>query len=196
MFIVIEGIDGTGKNTLAEKIREMYPNPEQVIITEEPYLQETRKLVPVIKDPIGVALLFSADRRYHIKNVILPSLHEGKHVISVRYALSTLVYESCLGASTEELEKINEITTKEIVPDIGIILDIDVYTALERIKKRGEIDNFFEKKVFLEEVRRKYLYFAEKYGYQVFHTYTIDDTVSIAETIVEQMIKGEKSLQR
>ena len=96
-FIVIEGLDGSGKsaqvdlvvNFLKEKGRE-------VILTKEPTMDSDagRKIKQALKkeikiDPLELQKLYAEDRREHLKNKVIPALKEEKFVVSSRYAFST-----------------------------------------------------------------------------------------------------------
>ncbi len=158
LFITIEGIDGSGKTTLATNLvallsRKGYP----VIQTQEPtkgrigellrtYLQEA-------KIPPGVdALLFAADRVEHWKELILPSLEQGRIVVSDRHKLSSLAYQSAQGL---EMDWILEINTLVPDPDLIIYLDIPIDTALERINKKSQLEKF-EVRNELEKIQKHY----------------------------------------
>lgn len=90
MFIVFEGIDGAGKTTQAKLLSKYLKDDEghDVVLTSEPYkLDKTRR---------HHYLDYFADRKKHIDEVIKPALKAGKIVISDRYHLSTLAYQSPL----------------------------------------------------------------------------------------------------
>ncbi|MDH3776874.1 MAG: dTMP kinase, partial [Desulfobulbaceae bacterium] len=99
LFIVFEGIDGTGKSTqlhlLAEKLRQL---GYAVVATREPtngpYGQKIRKLF-VDRGSVSQEEeleLFIADRDQHVKEIIKPALSDGCVVICDRYYLSTIAY--------------------------------------------------------------------------------------------------------
>ena len=106
LFIVFEGIDGTGKTTqlhlLAEKLRQ---RGYAVVSTREPtegvYGQKIRELFVDrgAASPERELELFIADREQHVKETIEPALADGCIVLSDRYYLSTVAYQ---GANAEE----------------------------------------------------------------------------------------------
>ena len=104
MFITIEGMDGSGKSTQIKLLQEYLTKKGlDFIITKEPggtdVGKEIRKLLLEGKkdiDPLSEAMLFFADRRLHVEQVIKPALESGKIVISDRFADSTYAFQkSC-----------------------------------------------------------------------------------------------------
>ncbi len=161
-FITIEGIDGSGKDTLAQKITE-YLEKEgiDVIVTREPgdalggnvrrILMEEKPL------PLSEMLLFMADRHEHVEKVIRPSLEDGKWVISVRYIDSSVAYQGARGVDRELIERLNNEAVGNVFPDLTILLDLPVEDAMRRIEDRGDVVEHFEKEEFLRKVRGIYL---------------------------------------
>jgi len=149
LFIVFEGIDGTGKSTqvqlLAEKLRQL---GYAVVATREPtngsYGQKIREL---FVDRGAVSReeeldLFIADREQHVKEVIAPALDDGCVVISDRYFLSTVAYQGANGMDTEDILQKN---AGFPVPDLAIILEIEPADGIKRIQhQRLEHPNTFE----------------------------------------------------
>lgn len=160
-FIVIDGIDGSGTTTQTQSVANYLftKNKEyDVLLTREPsnsvYGREIRNLLKEEGDPKEKAEkflnLYVSDRKDHINNIIEPALNKGIHVISDRYSYSTIAYQHAQGISINEILELHE---GLLVPDLAIILDVDVGTALKRINKDKEL---FEKKEFLELVRENY----------------------------------------
>ena len=100
-FVSIEGIDGCGKTTLAQRLQAMLTHAgHQVLLTKEPGGSELGKSLRAILQtqemPIGGKaefLLFAADRAQHFEKIIIPALREGKVVITDRCADSSLAYQ-------------------------------------------------------------------------------------------------------
>lgn len=159
MFITVDGIDGSGTTTVTENIAEEFDNTEQ---THEPSPMWTGPVVrrafeeEMDTPPVSDFYLFMADRANHIENFILPNLQDGKMVVCDRYADSTRAYQSVAlqGAVEEPVDFIEyNMGSWQIEPDLTLLLDVDVDTALER----ADGEDKFEKRQFLEQVRKNYL---------------------------------------
>jgi dTMP kinase len=160
MYICLEGIDGSGKSTqiiLLEKWLEEYGCEVKRIF--EPTDSSVGKLIrEMLKDPGAtgenfqktLALLFAADRMI-LMDEIENAEESGKVVISDRSFYSSIVYQN----EPKWLYEINRYVKK---PDVVILLDLDVETALTRCDGKDS----FESKLFLENIREKYLQLAEE----------------------------------
>lgn len=163
LFITIEGIDGSGKSSVAKKLQEDFKAMGfTVILTREPggtvFGQQVRKILherDFALEPKAEFLLFAADRSQHFEELIKPSLKEGAIVISDRNAESSLAYQG-YGRSVDidKIKMINLWATDNIVPDIILYLQIDYQTANNRIKERNKKLTAFEQenKDFFEKV--------------------------------------------
>lgn len=160
MLITLEGIDGAGKGTVIEQLKERLP--EDTVFTREPSPVWTGEQVrrAINKDdthPMADYHLFVADRAEHIKQKIQPALDDGKIVISDRYKDSTRAYQReaiapyVSGMSVDEYIEQNMCWVPE--PDLTLLFDVDAETS---VKRTGERDKY-EKKEFLREVRQNYL---------------------------------------
>ena len=167
-FIVFEGIDGSGKSTIAEMIFRHYESGGIPIFKgAEPSNgkrgKEIRKLLSSGKS-IGVKeqlRLFLLDREDDVRNNILPALREGKMVILDRYYHSNAAYQGALDEDPQMIIGIN-LEQGFPVPDRIYCMDIDADIALKRIQKRAPsgVKDFFEKKNLLQKIRANYLSFA------------------------------------
>lgn len=166
-FIVVDGIDASGKGTiikmLAGKLNEYNKFKGIVFVTREPtsgkYGKQLREMLKDGKNPKENAdkflELYVKDRKEHIEKEIIPALNEGKIVISDRFKYSTYAYQLVQGNSFEE---INEMHVEMIQPELALILNLSVETALERLKNDESRTHLevFEKKDFLEFVRENF----------------------------------------
>ena len=159
-FLVLEGIDGSGKTTVAHKLKERYEKiGKQVLITREPTDYELGKYIRNYlntvtsreRDPVFEALIFAADRAFHIRKRILPHIERGYLVISDRYFYSSLAYQSINGIDFNWVLEVNKYM---LTPNLAVFLDV---TPEEAIKRIHHARNVFEKKRFLEKVYNTYL---------------------------------------
>ena len=167
-FIVIEGLDGSGKTSVIERLVEILKIHTFVkpFVTEEPtkalsigkYIRRYMKNTKGRKHSLLVeALLFFADRYDHLDKIINPWLDKGYLVISDRYWYSTIAYQ---GAQTSRdmqedniipwLYNLMQFTT---TPDYAFYLDVSLDTAFERLKSGHRRLTIFEDREMLERVK-------------------------------------------
>ncbi|MCD6278931.1 MAG: dTMP kinase [Desulfurococcales archaeon] len=132
-LIAIEGLDGSGKTTVAEYMVKVLSNAGyRVIYTYEPYHRVFIEILNSVGEQLGAffeALVMAADRYYHIKDVIEPALNSGAIVITDRYFYSSLAYQGAKGADLGWIRELNKFI---IPPDLAIYLDIDPRVGLQR----------------------------------------------------------------
>jgi len=167
VFITFEGPEGCGKSTQAKKLKSyLEGNGHKVLLTQEPGGTQVGKHIrEILLDPKSVldetteVYLFAADRSEHVSKIILPALKEGKVVISDRYVDSTLAYQINGRGLPEDLVRyLNMISSKGLMPDLTILLDVSPKIGLERAKKVAAADRFEQEKIdFHNKVRQKYL---------------------------------------
>lgn len=160
MFITVEGLDGSGGTTqlgrLAAACADHWPG-RAIIRTREPSPGPVGRLIreALAGGELGEAVLpylFAADRRDHLDRVILPALARGAVVISDRYALSSLAYQS----SAVGLERVLALNAGFPAPDLTLMLDLPPDECLERIIARGEARERFETLERLREIAAAY----------------------------------------
>lgn len=89
-------------------------------------------------DPLAELLLFAADRAQHIRFLIKPNLTQGKIVISDRYADATFAYQGAgRGFERETIDKVIELATEGLKPDLTLFFDLPIETAFGRTKMRA-----------------------------------------------------------
>ena len=161
IFIVIEGIDGTGKSSQARLLGTALSQAGYEVLVERqpsdgPYGKKLRESMQTGRfDPEQELEFFLEDRRQHLRDVISPALAAGKVVILDRYYFSNMAYQGAIGFDVEAIRKSNEAFAPE--PDILFVLDLTVDQALERIGKRGEATNEFESRHSLAFCRKTFL---------------------------------------
>ncbi len=161
MFIVIEGIDGTGKSTQAKRLADHLTSQGKTVIlsrepTDGPWGTLLRNSASTGRlSPEEELETFLKDRRQHVKEKIAPALAAGHTVILDRYYFSTMAYQGARGFDPHEIRRINEAFAP--IPDLLLILDLDVDTAIERIGVRGDTANEFEQRANLARCREIFL---------------------------------------
>jgi len=100
-------------------------------------------------------LLFAADRRQDIDEVIEPALKRGDIVIAERFADSSVAYQGVAGnVGRERVEQLMEIVTSGLVPNLTLLLDIDPRASLAR---KTDLDRIEQRGRFLDVVRYAFL---------------------------------------
>jgi len=144
-LITFEGIEGCGKSTLAKELYEYLKSKNyKVIFTREPgggkLGEKIREILLSNEFEIpdySELFLFLASRYEHTKNVIIPRLKEGYIVISDRYMDSTIAYQGYgRKIDLKLLEKLNEIATLGIKPDLTFLIDLPEESSFNRLKDK------------------------------------------------------------
>ncbi len=158
VFIVIEGLDGSGKTTqskyLFDRLSEMGYN---ATIESEPTYGAIGKFIrkalseKVKLDMMSLQLLFIADRNEHIKSI--SEEINNKVVICDRYYYSTIAYGEAVGVSRSYLESMNSIFP---IPDKTFFLEIDPSNAIKRIDSGRHNKEIFEKLETLKRIKSSY----------------------------------------
>ncbi len=163
LLFAFEGIDGCGKSTQAKRLYnwlldknipavfsfeptdEMYGKALRDSFTSPQRLSQKEELE-----------LFRLDRKQHVEELIQPGLRDGKVVILDRYYYSSIAYQSVRGQFTPG--EIHELMSSFApVPDLMLLFEIDVESAINRISKsRGDIPNLMEKRQNLEAVKANF----------------------------------------
>ncbi len=187
IFVVFEGIDGSGKSTISEAIKSEF---HDIYLTREPTDSTVGTLAQKIAkentDPYKDLFLYLADRVEHTKK-IKEKLKKENLVICDRYWGSTAAYQAATDKiSLEYAESIQEPFI--LKPDLTILFDIKPKESLRRINPRGEKSKY-ENIDFLKKVRENYLLLAEKHDWEV-----IDAEKGFEDVLskVKILIKNEK----
>lgn len=178
LFIVLEGIDGSGSTTQGDRLSQwLRERGHKAYFTHQPSggpagmlirLALSRRLrglsaethddlnppqTPTDLDPYTLALLYAADRMDHVSTEILPNLSRGTVVVCDRYLLSTLAYQG-LSVPEDWLLSINRFAPK---PDLCIFLDVPVEYSKERMKRTRWTKELYEGEDTLRMIRERYL---------------------------------------
>jgi len=170
-FITIEGPDGAGKSSQADRLVARLRAGGRVVTQVRepggtPLAEAVRALVnqPADHDPWSSALLFNAARAQLVRRVIGPALGRGELVVGDRHTDSTLAYQGYgSGLDLDELRRLDAFATGDVAPDLTILLDLPVEVGLAR-RAAGAAsghtrweDPTQHDRAFHERVRRGYL---------------------------------------
>jgi dTMP kinase len=148
MFITLEGPEGSGKTSHIPYLVEYFREKGYVVFpTREPggtsIGEQIREVIHDLKNaemhPRTETLLYQAARAQIVEQVIRPRLAAGEIVLSDRYADSTIAYQGY--GHQQDLEQVRELiryATGGLVPDLTILLDLDVEVGLKRKQKADE----------------------------------------------------------
>jgi dTMP kinase len=173
-FITFEGVEGCGKSTqlrlLDERLRAA---GRDVRATREPggtpLGERLRALLldgaraPL--DPLAEWLLFEADRRQHLTEVIRPALAAGAWILCDRFSDSTEAYQSAgRGLDSAFIDAVDGRVRDGIRPDLTLLYDLDAEEGLARTRRRDARTDRFESEelAFHERVRRRFLEIARR----------------------------------
>jgi dTMP kinase len=198
-FVVVEGIDGSGSTSVVAELAAHFrsqgrsvhatcePSSGPFGVTIRQILSHNYEVPGRSAPSFGwatMALLFSADRLDHLEAEVLPHLRAGELVLSDRYDLSSLAYQSATaepGAAGDPVAFIRAINAEARRPDLTLVLDVDADVAAERRKSRGGKPELYEK---LELQRRLAALYARAeelvIGDRVVH---IDANVALSQVI-------------
>ena len=159
VFIVFEGIDGSGTTTQAERYAAHLRSRRRLVhVTREPsggpigaqirQVLTQRLQLPATNQAQVMAMLFAADRLDHVAAEVTPLLEDGYVVISDRYDLSSLAYQATTAQDETEglsgplstgsmLRWIRELNRYARRPHVTLVLDVTPETAAQRRKGRG-----------------------------------------------------------
>jgi dTMP kinase len=199
-FITFEGIDGSGKSTQAKLLAQaLGKHGHDVLLTREPGgstgAEQIRALVlegnPDRWSAETEILLFTAARRDHMENIILPALQKGQIVICDRFADSTRMYQ---GLSRGDLRGLVDTLTALMIqqePDLTLLIDMDPNTGHSRAKARANKEERFEDfGVSLQEnMRDGFIKLAEEFSTRI-HVIDGNQDINSVQTIVFDLVKG------
>ncbi|MFZ4893141.1 dTMP kinase [Plantibacter sp. Mn2098] len=142
LFITLEGGDGVGKSTQARLLTEWLESQGRTVVrTREPGGSELgveiREIVLHHRgdiSPRAEALLYAADRAHHIATVVRPALARGEIVLQDRYLDSSVAYQgSGRILDADEIRGISLWAAEGLLPDVTVLLDLDVEAARGRL---------------------------------------------------------------
>jgi len=171
VFLSFEGGEAAGKSVQAARLAEnLGSGGRDVLLTREPggtpFAERIRDVLLHARDvdltPEAQALLFSAARSQHTRDVIRPALAAGKVVVADRYFDSTLAYQGYgLGADLDGLRAMTRFAVGALLPQRTFLIDVPVAVTLARLATRSGTarwDRFHgDDRAFYERVRDGYL---------------------------------------
>lgn len=154
-FVVLEGIDGSGKSSQIERLaRWLRDGGRRVVTCRDPGATAAGDAIRQILlhrreielSPATEMLLYMAARAQLVAEVIRPALEGGAWVLSDRFLLSNIVYQGHAGGlDPEAIRRVGDVATGGVVPDLVLLMDIDPVTAatrldrpLDRLEARGD----------------------------------------------------------
>ncbi|WP_224768129.1 dTMP kinase [Metabacillus idriensis] len=151
LLVAICGLDGSGKTTQIKLLEDWFSQKRLLcLLTKQPtnhYRQDerVRKYLDFgeCTDMKVLALLSAADRRWHLSNLIEPTLEKGTSVITDRYIYSSLAYFKVRGLDPSYVKSVNGDIRE---PDLTVFLDVDPSVSLSRVQKRdGSLTKYEER---------------------------------------------------
>jgi dTMP kinase len=179
-FITFEGIDGSGKTTqMRLLVQRLQTQGRDVLEAVEPGGTPVgRQIRHILLDaanqdlrPTTELLLYFASRAQNVEQCILPALAAGKIVVCDRFTDSTLAYQGyARGLGAETVLALDRIACRGLAPDLTLLIDLDLDTALARAHKRnagGATDETRmddQSREFHQKVRDAYLALAKQHA--------------------------------
>lgn len=206
-YIVVEGIDGSGKTTQVARLAEYFQKQgKEVVVTGEPrkdkgifgkLIQEillSKKKIP----SVAFQYLFSADRAVHQEEIIIPSLRMGKIVLSDRCFWSAIPYgimDHMMGKGEREYsyemgkvilaaQSILSFYHQFLLPDKTFYLDISLDTAMNRIQKTDKKIEIYEDREKLEKIMLGYKWLCQEFPKEI----TVVDGEKKVGEVTEEII--------
>jgi dTMP kinase len=177
VFVVIEGIEGSGKSTLHKGLVERFGvEGRDVVVTREPGGTATGDAIRSIFldrtltiEPLTEAFLVSAARAQHVAELIRPALEQDRLVLCDRFTDSTLAYQGYGGGlDLASLERLCDEATGGVRPDLVLLIDLPVEVARARLQERYVLDRVESRDAaFHERGRQGYLELAKSARHRV-----------------------------
>lgn len=153
-YIAFEGVEGCGKSTHVKRLATHL----DALVTREPGGTGVGAMLRgIMADPTNVhlspraeALMMAADRAQHLRELVVPTLEAGRHVVSDRSVYSSLAYQGYgRQLDVEELRHFNDFAIASRWPDLVVYIRVDLAVVRKRLEKRvtdrfeREDDSFF-----------------------------------------------------
>ncbi|HVE86725.1 MAG TPA: dTMP kinase [Myxococcales bacterium] len=207
LFVVLEGIDGAGTTTQAERISAaLRAEGRRVLTTREPsdgplglLLRQAlagRLGLPRQSGPLSpetLALLFAADRTDHLAAQVRPALAAGVVVVCDRYVLSSLAYQ---GAQLPPrwVEAVNAFAD---APDLTLFLEVEPEVAARRRASRGGDAELYDADHLQRRIARQYLTAIRRRGrtdrvVRIAGDLSVEQVTAVALAAIHRRLAGRK----
>jgi dTMP kinase len=214
VFIVVEGVDGCGSTTHSRLlVKALKATGRETILTCEPttgpvgglirQILQRRLFVADATGPRGfgwttMALLFAADRLDHLDSLVLPALRDGAVVVSDRYDLSSLAYQSATAPEAHSaIPWIRELNSRAVRPDVTIVINVPPEVAEERRRGRGGVEEMFEHRALQERLVTIYEHSETLVpGDRVVHVSGVGTLEEVGERVLTAVLEAVPVLRR
>ncbi|WP_019626218.1 dTMP kinase [Thioalkalivibrio sp. ALJT] len=196
-FLVLEGIEGSGKTTQIERLdATLRDRGSRIRLTREPggtALGERLRGLLLDPDLPGMCpeselLLMFAARAQHLQEVIRPALQAGEWVLSDRFTDASFAYQGAgRGLGTDRVAELESWLQGEMRPDLVVLLDIEAGIGLGRAVQRGRRDRIEHEALdFFERARAAYLERAARTP----DRYLVVDANADPDTVTARILDG------
>jgi len=196
LFIVIDGLDGSGLSTQANLLtKALRGGGNDVYMTKEPTNNVIGGLIRGFLSgvyelrPEAAQLLFAADRSHHLSREIIPMLEGGNTVVCDRYAWSTIAF----GSIDIDRNWLIEINRYAILPDVSIFLGVPPKICIKRIVEDRYDFELFEKVRELTKVWRTYRWLARNFKKDVVVVNGVGAVGDVHERIIRALLTNSKA---
>ncbi len=203
VLITFEGIDGSGKSTMAKKVVARLHDEYDVLLTTEPTHtwigDAVRRSTSFNGDPLAEFFLFMADHVEHLVKVVKPALDEGKIVISDRYSDSRYAYQGVTLAKLAQqasgfddpmrwIKRFHEGWT--IAPNLTFLFIVAPDIALDRCNRRSMLlKSKFENLEFLQKVQENFIKLADEEPERFVKVDAEKEIDEMEDEVVEKILK-------
>ncbi|MBP9719593.1 MAG: dTMP kinase [Candidatus Levybacteria bacterium] len=201
LYIVLEGINASGKSTQLELLKEYFEKQgKTVVVTNEPneYLaigRMIREIITKTRDvpPAALQYLYTADRIVNHETIIIPALKKGHVVLSSRSFWSAIVYgtldkEGSYDKKTMDLllvaQGILSMYHQIMLSDFTFYLDVSLETIMQRIQAMGKEQDIYEDREKLSQLLAGYNWVVQQFP----DVFTTIDSQQPVEKVTEEII--------
>lgn len=199
MLITFCGLDGCGKTTVINKLKQELEKEHRVFLTKQPTDSVRRSTIfrtymdsPDHRafDYRSLSLLAASDRVQHSNRVILPAMKQGRIVLSDRYFYSCLANLRARGFKDDKW--IYEVAEFVIKPDIAFFFDIPVDKAVERVRRRADEKDRYIDMELQHKLREEYLQICKaNNGVLISTEHSFEETYKTVKNTIERMMNDE-----